>query len=141
MEMIQYLSHEGTPVVDFNPCDHLLELPSSINRHVHTKPNQQTARAHTLDALQTAAAFQHVLKRTRPERDDQIGPTGQGGGDDTKQHELPKYVAVGVDKLWNESKKEEGGFGVENFGDDTLTKRAPTWDVRKVDVITKATFF
>ena len=57
------------------------------------------------------------------EDDDQVGGGVQGNGERAENHELEEDVAAaGGDELRDEGEEEEGGFGIQDFGEDALAE-------------------
>ncbi len=79
-------------------------------------------------ALATAkdgAMFEFLFEGSGEENDEQIGKSVERDGDGAENEELQEDVAAtGRDELRNERKEEQGGFGIERFGEDALAEGA-----------------
>lgn len=81
-----------------------------------------------LSAAEAGAGFKFSFEGSGERNDQQVGGGVEGDGNDAEDGELKKDVAaLRSDKLRDEGKEEESGFGIEGFGEDALAEGAALW--------------
>ncbi len=92
------------------------------------------AGSDALAAAEAHTAPEFALEGSGKDNDEKIGGGIEEHRESTKNHELQENVAAfGRDELRNEGKEKQSGLGVENFGENALTKGAGRGGLRSAD--------
>ena len=111
---------EGRTVAAPQGADELLGVGEG---DVGAEADHADAGGNTLATAEGGAGFEFAFERNSEGDDEEVGGSVEGDGDGAENGELEKDVAVlGSNELRDEREKEECGFGIEDFGEDALTK-------------------
>src|SRR6266446_5655205 len=101
---------------------------------VGTEGDHAEARSDALAAAETRATFKFALERSGKDNDEKIGSGIEDHRESAKNHELQKdMAAVWGDELRNEGEEKKSRLGIENFGENALTKCARRGRLRGAD--------
>ena len=90
---------------------------------VSAERDHAEAGSNALAAAKTGAGFKFAFERGGEQDHEEVGGGIETDGKSAEKKELKKDVtAAGHDELRNERKEKERGFGIEDFGENALTK-------------------
>jgi len=81
-----------------------------------------------LAGAEGGAGFEFAFEGSGEGHDEKVGGGVESDRDDAQYGELQEdLAAIGSDELRDEGEEEEGGFGIEGFGEHSLFESARFW--------------